>query len=124
MPNKAPSNVIDLDILRPDQRFIKIRNKQIDISFIPCAITFDIDEIVSKMARLDMNKVKQGGDEARKAFDLSLELCAAFCKWKHPDLDAKWLRENTNVWQITKFADEVKRLLTEAYAGAESYGKK
>ena len=40
------SNVIDLDILRPEQKLVKLGGHEIDLSFIPCGITFEIDQIV------------------------------------------------------------------------------
>lgn len=119
-----PNNVIDLDILRPEEKIIKIGGKEIDISFIPCALTFDIDEIVRDLSKLNLAKVqKNDGAETKKAFDLSIKLCSIFCVRQHPECTEKWFQEKTSVQQVQKFAEEIKSLLTLAYAGAEEYGK-
>lgn len=117
------SNVIDLDILRPEKRIIKLGGEEIDVSYIPCAITFEIDEIISELAKLDMNEIEKNGDETRKAFDISLRLCATFCEWQQPKFTKKWLADNCDVRQINVFAQTLKTLLSEAYKGAEDYGK-
>ena len=120
-----PDNVVDLDLLRRKERFIKLEGREIEISFIPTAITFDVDDLVTSMSQLDMEKVQaEDKEETKKAFDLSIKLCATFCKWKYPEMDEQWLLEHTNVWQIHIFAEEIKKLLAEAYQGAEKYGKK
>ena len=46
------SKVIDLDILRPDSKLIKLGGKEIDVSFIPCGITFELDSIVQQLLKV------------------------------------------------------------------------
>jgi len=119
----VPENILDLDILRPAKKSVKLNGKTIDVSFIPTGITFDIDEIIKEMGKMDMEKVQTGGPEAKKAFDLSVELCACFCSCQYPEMNKSWLLNNTDVVQISKLVDKIKKLLTLAYAGAEEYGK-
>ena len=112
-------NVIDLDVLRPDKKVIKLSGHEIDVSFIPCGITFDIDIITQEIVGLDRQKVQAGGDEAKKAFDLSVKLCVAFCSWEHPELDDKWFRGNVSPQQLGAMSSEIQDALTQAYAGIE-----
>ena len=118
-----PENVIDLDVLRPEQKFIKLNGKQIDISFIPCAITFDIDELVKELSKLDQKKLKTDGKEQKKAFDITVKMCAIFCMWKYPEMDEEWFRENTSPGQLYSFSNEIRTALVKAYAGIEDYSK-
>jgi len=118
-----PENIEDLDILRPAKKFIKLNGKEIDVSFVPTGITFDIADITKEMANFDIKKIEAGGAEAKEAFNLAVKLCACFCLNKHPEMDETWLLQNTDVVQIRALSDKIKKLLTQAYAGVEEYGK-
>ena len=118
----------DLDILRPEPRFIHIGGKDIDVSFIPCGITFDVDNIVQELQEIDQVKlsgdpehnIKPDKDTIKKAFDLSIDLCVAFCSWKYPELDKEWFLSETSPNQIQAFSTAIKDALVRAYAGVES----
>lgn len=114
------SAVLDLDVLRPPRRVVKLGGKEIDVSFIPVGITFDIDEINQEIAKLDIEKLQAGGEEVRKAFDLSVKLCVAFCQWKYPELDEVWFRQNVDAQQMRRLAEEIRDALTRAYKGIDS----
>ena len=112
--------VIDLDVLRPEKKVVKIGGKDIDVSFIPCGITFDIDSLMQEIMALDHKAVSAGGDEAKKAFNLSVRLCATFCSWEHPELDEKWFMSNASPQQLGAMAGAVQEALNQAYAGIET----
>jgi len=111
--------VVDLDVLRPEKKVIKLSGEEIDVSFIPCGITFDVDAIMQEIAGLDQQAVQAGGAEARKAFDLSISLCVAFCSWQHPELDANWFRGNVSPQQLGAMSEAIQDALMQAYAGIE-----
>lgn len=113
----------DLDILRPSPKFIRIGGKDIDVSFIPCGITFEIDLIVNQLRMLDVEKITNDSSEIKKAFDLSIKLCSAFCSWKNPEMDCNWFYENTSPNQIEAFSNAIKEALVLAYAGTETEAK-
>jgi len=113
------SSVIDLDVLRPKRRIVKLGGKEIDVSFLPVAITFDVAEILNQAGKLDAKKAAAGGTEGRKGLDLTIKLCATFCSWKHPDLDEQWFRENTTAEQITMLTEEIKAALGRSYKGVD-----
>lgn len=113
----------DLDVLRPESKFVKINGKQIDVSFIPCGITFDIDSIMQELGSMTQKEIESEPEKTKKAFDLSVKLCATFCEHNYPELNEKWFRNNTDALQIKAFADAIKTALTKAYAGIESYPK-
>jgi hypothetical protein len=115
--------VVDLDILRTEPQFIKLGGKEIDVSFIPTAITFDIDTIVNRLNQIGVQAMSAGGDETKEAFDLTVKLCATFCLWKYPEMDEEWFRENTDASQLRRFAEVIQQTLQKAYAGVEEYQK-
>jgi hypothetical protein len=115
--------VEDLDVLRPEARIIRIGGKDIDVSFIPCGITFDVDMIVQELSQMTMADLAENGEKTRRAFDLSVKLCAAFCSHKYPELDEEWFYENADARQIQAFSGAVKEALTRAYAGVENTSK-
>jgi len=112
--------VQDLDVLRPEKKVVKIGGKEVDVSFVPCGITFDIDEIVTEIMQLDRVEVMKGGDVAKKAFMLSVRLCATFCKYKYPELDEDWWMNEASPVQLRHFSESVQDALRQAYAGIEN----
>ena len=118
------SNVIDLDILRPASKIIKLNGKTFDVSFIPVAITFDVDEIVRKLSEIDQKELDDGNSDATKeAFDLTVKLCVLFVAHFYPEMDEDWFKEHTDSSQIKVFADTIKDALLASYNGIENYGK-
>jgi hypothetical protein len=108
--------VLDLDVLRPEKRMIRIGGKDIDVSFIPCGITFDIDSIVQELSGIDQQKILLNGEETKRAFDLSVKLCSVFCSRKFPELDEEWFNNNTDARQIKEFSSAIKDALVRAYS--------
>ena len=115
--------VLDLDILRPKAQWVKLGQNKIDVSFIPCGITFEVDGIVREMSALDTEKLQEGGEETKRGFDLALKLCATFCSWKHPEMTEDWFRDNTDPAQINKLSETIQATLQRSYAGVEAYQK-
>ena len=115
--------VVDLDILRPPPKIVKLAGKEIDISYVPCAITWDIDGIVNDMLVLDQQAIatEPRGKDARKAFDLAIDLCVAFCSWKHPDMDKDWFVKNVDPRQVNMLATTIQETLRKSYEGIEAY---
>ena len=112
--------VLDLDVLRPAKRIVKLGGHEIDVSFVPVALTFDLDEIEQERVKLDLTKIQNGDrKEIKKAFDLSVKLCVAFCQWKHPEMDEQWFRQNVDVQQMSQLGEEIRQALTRAYKGID-----
>ena len=109
----------DLDILRPEPRLVKLGGNEIDVSFIPCAITFELDRIMGELSKISQEDVTANSEVTRRAFDLSIDLCVAFCSHKHPDMDREWFMENVDAGQVRVFALAVREALQKAYAGGE-----
>lgn len=113
--------VVDLDILRPGPKIVKLAGEEIDVSFIPCGITFDVDRLVTELFTMDTEKVKEGGEETNRAFDLTMELCASFCTVEHPHMTKEWFLKNTDPGQVNKLAELIRETLLRSYEGAEAY---
>jgi hypothetical protein len=117
------SNVIDLDILRPAKKLVKIGGREIDISFIPCGITFDLDKIVRELVNLDTKKIQSDEKEMKHAFDLGIRLCAVFCSHKFPEMNEAWFLENASADQINAFTQAIQAALMESYEGVGRHSK-
>lgn len=112
--------VEDLDVLRPEARMIRIGGKDIDVSFIPCGITFEVDSIVRELQTIGMDKLMQNGEDTRKAFELSVRMCSVFCSRKNPEMDEAWFMENADANQIRVFSGAIKDALVKAYSGVKA----
>jgi hypothetical protein len=111
--------ILDLDTLRPESTFIKVGGKDIDVSFLPTAITWDVDKIIQELSSFTKELLLENKEETKRAFDLSIKLCAIFCEHKYPELNEKYFLENCDVNQIKVFVDSIKGTLFKAYNGIE-----
>lgn len=115
------AEVRDLDVLKPEQVMFRLNGELIDVSFVPTGLTFDINDVVAAMAKIDQKKVTKGDrDELKKAFELGVDLCVAFCAWKHPEMDRAWFMEYTVAPQVRLLGEAVQEALTRSYAGIDS----
>jgi hypothetical protein len=120
----SDSMVTDLNILRPKRHVIKLSNKEFDFSFIPVGMTFECDNIVNRIAQLDMKKLEEYDiEETKKAFNLSLELCSTFTSFYEPDMDIEWFKKNSTAGQVGELAEIIKSTLEKSYEGLRVYGK-
>jgi hypothetical protein len=117
------NEVLDLDVLRPTAKHIQLGGEKIDVSFIPCGITFEVDKIIRGMQKFDQKKLEEGGDETRKAFDMTLDLCVLFCSVDHPEMDRKWFERNTSPAQVQAMAEAIRDSLLASYGTIEAHSK-
>jgi hypothetical protein len=115
------AEIRDLDVLRPERHLMRLAGHEIDVSFVPAGITFDVQSVVLKMSELDQKKLaKADNDELAKAFALGVELCAVFVARDHPDLTLEWFLKETNVEQVSALSDGIRKAYTHAYDGVDS----
>jgi hypothetical protein len=117
------SQVQDLDILRPKTRNVKIGGREFDLSFIPVGITYEVDEIVRQIVKLDLKELAKNGEETKKGLDLSVKLCVTFLQFKDPTCDMSWFLANVSPIQTEKLANIIQETLQESYKGIQKYGK-
>lgn len=108
-------NIIDLDVLRPEPRIIKIGGREIDVSFIPAGITFDLDAVARELVTLDKEKVESDPSEMKHAFMLGVRICSIFCTRKYPDMTEEWFLDNASSDQVTAFANAIQGSLFKVY---------
>ena len=120
--DKETEGIVDLDILKPPKKLIKLGGVQIDVSFIPCGITWEIDSLVRKLSEYDAAKMDDE-KSAKEALDTIIKLCSTFASFKNPELSEKWIRENVEMPQRNAFVSLIKEALIRSYAGVEQYGK-
>ena len=118
------AKVEDLDALRPQARFIKLGGNEIDVSFIPCGITFDVDQIMQELVSITNDEIVNKPEVTKRAFELSIKLCATFCSYKYPELDEKYFMDNCGANQIKAFTGAIKDALSRAYEGIEKDNSK
>jgi hypothetical protein len=117
------SDVVDLDILRPKRISVRLANKTIDCSMIPCGITFEIDKLVRDLMSLDRGRITEGGEETRSALDLTIRMCSTFASVNNPEMTEEWFRANVDAGQLQAMADIIKDALLRSYEGVKAYGK-
>ena len=113
--------VVDLDVLRPPVRKIVLDKKVIDVSFVPCAITWEVDRLTREIFGFDVEEAQKGGEETKKVFDLTLELCATFCANQYPEMTVDWFKKFTSPDQVKVLSDQIVATLQLAFKGAEAY---
>jgi hypothetical protein len=115
--------VENLDVLRPEPRFVQLNGNQIDVSFIPCGITFEIDQIVQELIKIKADDLENKPESMKRAFELAIELCAAFCSRKYPEMDKQWFLDNVDPAQLKSFSESIQEALFKSYTGIETSGK-
>jgi hypothetical protein len=113
----------DLDVLRPEPKYIRLGEREIDVSFIPCGITFEVDKIVQELYTMDKEKVADNGNGTKRALELSIKLCSLFCERKYPEMNEEWFNDNVSGDQLKHFADSIQEALMRAYNGIQSNSK-
>lgn len=116
-------NVVDLDILRPEAKPFTLDKRTLDIGFIPCGITFDLQDLLDELSKIDPEKLTTNRVAMKKGFDLAVKMCALFATVQYKDMDEKWFRDNTVAAQVYALSDHIKNLLIASFKGAEAYGK-
>lgn len=112
--------IVDLDILKPEQKIVRLGGNDIDVSFLPSGITFEIDALMKRLWVLSSSEEKmeilaEGGAEAEEAYNISTEICGCFCARKFPEMDAEWFKANCNSAQVTAFTLAIQGALSKAY---------
>lgn len=113
------NNVIDLDILKPEKKIIKFNGNEIDVSFIPLAITFEIDELCNKLV-----SISKSGDVVsditvqKDLFNCALDIVTTFCSYKYPEMDKKWFMENATALQIGTFTEAIRGAISKSVQAA------
>ena len=108
----------NLDILRPEPQYIKLDGKEVDVSFIPCGITFEIDAIMNSLTTITEADLLLGGEKTKQALGLSIDLCSTFCSIQYPEMNREWFARNVDALQIKGFVEAIRVALIKAYAGA------
>lgn len=120
------AEVVDLDVLNPAGQRGKVfmlNGHEIDVSFIPTGITFEVDEITQELQKYSMETLQKGGKEARKALELLIRLCALFCAVQYPEMDERYFKTKTSPVQVEKLATAISDTLIKTFEDMEAYQK-
>ena len=114
------SSVLDLDVLRPKDARVVLGGNDIDVSFIPLALTWDINDLLTQSSALDQEKLNANDtDEVKKAFNLSVTMCAIFCVHQYPEMDEAWFEQHASLGDITALGVKIREALVRAYEGID-----
>jgi hypothetical protein len=116
-------NVLNLDVLKPEPKTVTVAGHEIDVSFIPVGITFEMDDIFRRMQSMKMDEVESGGDESKRAIDLAIDLCGIFCGSQVKELDSDWFRRHCSDQQIIALVDVLKQTLVDSLKGVQRHPK-
>jgi len=116
-------NVVDLDILQPEPKWIKLHGKTFNVAFVPVGITFQIEAIMKEIRTIRKKELEPGDDDTEKAFDLTVRLCSTFTAFFDPEMSEGWIRKECSANQIKLFAQAVSGALIRSYKGVGEYGK-
>ena len=94
--------LIDLDILKPEQQKIRLAGKEIDISFIPSGIALKALEMQEELRDVQKKDVANDAEASKKAFDISAEICGLICQAQNTEMTKEWLLKNN----LTKIPPE------------------
>lgn len=120
----AEEGILDLNILRPKRQCVRLSGKIIDVSMIPCGITFEIDQIVRELMQMNQEEIGKGNTpETKKALDLTIKLCSTFACVKNPEMTEEWFRAEADPGQVSRMAEIIKDALVRSYSGVKAYGK-
>jgi hypothetical protein len=112
--------VLDLDTLRPESNYVKIGGINVDVSFVPSAITWDIDQIVQELFKFSKDELLTDKEKTRQAMDLSIKLCSVFCEHKYPELNEAFFNNEVDANIIKLFVESITGALFKAYRGIET----
>lgn len=112
----AKPKIHDLDILRPEPEYVVLAGKEIDISFIPSGVAFEIMGLWQELEELSgttekLDEVRLGGEAAKKSFDLTAEICSRITQAQHKEMNKEWLLKNVDIRQLNAFVEYVKDAL-------------
>ena len=113
-------SVLDLDVLRPADAKVVLGGNEIDVSFVPLALTWDINDLLTQSGALDQEKLNANdSEEVKKAFNLSVTMCAVFCAHQYPEMDEAWFEANASLGDITALGTKIREALVRAYEGID-----
>lgn len=114
------ANVVDLDVLRPEVDVVRLGGNDIDCTIMPLALTFDINEIITKSAALDTKKLSDNDvKEGKKAFELTIEMCSVFCEHQYPEMDQEYFANKVTMAEINILGEHIRSALVRSYEGID-----
>lgn len=114
-------NVLDLDVLRPADAKVVLGGNEIDVSFIPLALTWDINDLLTQTSALTKDGELDADDPklAKEGFALSVKMCVVFCAHQYPEMDEAWFDQYASMGDIIVLGTKIREALTRAYEGID-----
>jgi len=115
----------DLDILRPTPNISILGGEEVDLSFVPNGITFEVDALLSEINGIasSVEEIINDIDKQKRAFDKSIDLCVLFCSRKHKRLNKEFFMDEVSPVQIRPIVDGITKALNDSYEAVAKYGK-
>lgn len=96
----------DFDKLIRPEKYALLGGKKIDVSSIPSRVVIMLSQFDEKRNTGEMN--------SNDMFYEMVEMAAKVCMVKHPEIDADWILDNTDLTQLTEFVTYVLSTTTQS----------
>jgi hypothetical protein len=112
------NEIIDLDVLRPPERLIKLGGKTYDIGFIPIGVALDIDRHRNELAEYGTKPIEPGSKESVEASKLTLKIISKILSSQGEDMPEEWLAKNVTTGQAVALTEIIYKTLQDSMISA------
>lgn len=95
-------NIIDLDVINPEPKYVKIKGKKIDVSFVPFGCLLDI---IEKIDKYDINSGET--PPTRIMLEAFSDVINKLLKAGDESITDEWISQNLDGAQILKLIGEL-----------------
>lgn len=110
--------IIDLDVISPPKRIVKVKGKDIDISIIPFKVTVrmmqhaaDFQKLGKMVENGDVNDESQMAVHLETMFDITRDIL----KNSDDDIDDKWIDRNLSSKQVILLINKIMGFVFEEF---------
>jgi predicted trehalose synthase len=107
--------VLDLDVIKPEERKLKLGGKEFDITIIPMNLAVEFlemrEEIIGMVTENSMNRV---------TYEKVMDLFSRILQISHSDIDKTWLMNKMSMQRLKPFLDEMLEAIIGSKKNEES----
>ncbi len=100
MADNHKPEILDLDVIKPKKRLVKLSGKEIDVTVIPFDIMIEIADNYDKFQALALEKGEIKGEELKAVLELLYKITINICGNSRPEITEDWLKKNVDLVQM------------------------